>query len=112
MGKNLSLFCLLVSLIAVNCYSVKQDDFDYCNDIGDATFCKDSDKETMCKKGYWKQICWKTRAYKDVWPTCTSGDDLDWYCKHYRNMCMKSCYERDCKSKTTTAENIDEEQIF
>jgi len=109
--NNLSILCLLATLIAVSCYSVKQEPFDYCNDIYNETICT-KDKDTNCLKGYWVHVCAKSCAYRDVFGACAS--DMNFFCSilEYRRFCTKTCYERDCKSKNIADENTDEERMF
>merc|ERR1712183_878979 len=109
--NNLSIFCLLATLVAVSCYSGKQEPLDYCTDIYSETFCA-MEKDENCFQSDWLDVCAKTCAYRDAFNFC--ANDLDLYCSRfeYRKFCLKSCYERDCTSKKISDENIDEERIL
>merc|ERR1712183_25388 len=109
--NNLSIFCLLATLVSVSCYSIKQEPFDYCTDIYPEKTCA-INKDEMCSKIYWLRDCPKTCAYRDLWDICARS--LDFFCSNfsYRTNCMKSCYERDCTSKKIADENTDEENTL
>merc|ERR1712096_392841 len=109
--NNLSIFCLLATLVAVSCYSIKQEPLDYCVDTYDETLCN-LDRDNKCHRAFWIHSCPKTCAYRDVWTSCS--DTLDFFCSRFdtRQNCLKSCYERDCTSKKIIDKNTDEERIL